>query len=416
VALLRMNRGDAVWPLLRHSPDPRVRSELIHRLAPLGADAGAIVRRLDAEPDLSSRRALLLALGEFGPRDLPAAAREKLLPKLQLIYCEDADPGLHAAAEWLLRTWQQDAWIRHVNDEWAEDAGSRTQRENGIRSRLAKDGNRAPPQWYVNGQAQTYVVLPGPIEFRMGSPATEVGRLESEVTHTRRIGRTFAIAAKSVTIAEYRRLTKDVYEIGEKYTRYPDLPVVVVSWYMAAKYCNLLSQAEGISESQWCYETDAGGNVTKLKANYLALSGYRLPTEAEVEYATRAGATTSRYFGESDELLRHYAWYTKSSGDSLQRVGSKKPNDFGLFDAHGNCFTWCQDPLADYPRSGGGIAVEDRELPPDQLAISGTVSRALRGGAYHYQSASLRSASRNGYVPGSRHDSFGFRPARTITY
>ena len=70
VALLKMNQPEKVWPLLKHSPDPRVRSYLIHRFGPLGADAKAIVKRLDEEPDITIRRALILSLGEYGEKDI----------------------------------------------------------------------------------------------------------------------------------------------------------------------------------------------------------------------------------------------------------------------------------------------------------------------------------------------------------
>ena len=78
VALLRMNQPEKVWPLLKHCPDPRVRSYLIHRLSPLGADAAAIIKHLDEEPDVTIRRALLLSLGEFSEKELPPAARNSL--------------------------------------------------------------------------------------------------------------------------------------------------------------------------------------------------------------------------------------------------------------------------------------------------------------------------------------------------
>ena len=97
VALLRMNQPAKVWPLLKHSPDPRVRSYLIHRLGPLGADAGAIVKQLDEESDLTIRRALILSLGEYGETEFTPDARNALLPKLQEMYRTASDPGLHAA-------------------------------------------------------------------------------------------------------------------------------------------------------------------------------------------------------------------------------------------------------------------------------------------------------------------------------
>ncbi|MBM3982856.1 MAG: hypothetical protein FJ304_21815 [Planctomycetes bacterium] len=411
VILLRLNRQAKVWPLLKHSPDPRVRSYLIHRLFPLGADPAAIIQRLDAEPDLSARRGLLLALGEFDEATLPTSSRTALLPKVQQVYRTEADPGLHAAAEWLLRTWKQEAWLKQVNAEWAMDGEGRDKRIAAIKELVTKDKEKTPPQWYVNTQGQTFVVIPGPVEFTMGSPKTEKDWQTDEVPHTRRIGRSFAIAQKSVTLAEYRSLTKDKYEIDDKYNYDPNLPVVGINWYMAASYCNLLSKEEGIPEDQWVYDVKGPQDI-KLKANYLSLTGYRLPTEAEMEYATRAGATTSRYFGESDELLGRYAWYAKSSNDVLKPVGLKKPNDFGLFDAQGNCFTWCQEEYGKYPTAKGDGAVEDTE---GGLVIDSTLSRVLRGGSGDLQASYVRSADRYSFVPSLRGTYLGFRPARTFT-
>jgi hypothetical protein len=94
--------------LLKHSPDPRVRSYLIHRFAPLGADARAIVNRLDEEPDMTIRRALILSLGEFEEKAWSTDERSRVTKNLQEIYSTAADPGLHSASEWLLRHWKQD--------------------------------------------------------------------------------------------------------------------------------------------------------------------------------------------------------------------------------------------------------------------------------------------------------------------
>jgi len=400
VALLKMNQPAKVWPLLKHSPDPRARSYLIHRLSPMGADAKAIVKHLDEEPDVTIRRALLLSLGEFGEKDLPPEDRKGLLPKLQEMYRTATDPGLHAASEWLLRTWKQEAWLKQVNEAWAKD---QEQREKASRAALAPGAKR---QWYVNGQGQTMVVIPGPVEFLMGSPTTEVGRQDYEAQHKKRIGRTFALAAKSVTVEQYRKFDKG-YQLPAVYTRTADLPVVGTSWHQAAVYCNWLSKEEGLDE---CYEIK-DGQVTKLKANYLSRTGYRLPTEAEMEYATRAGALTSRYYGETEALLPKYAWYMKNSQEKTWPVGSLKPNDLGLFDVQGDVYTWCQERYKNYPQGQGEKPEEDKE---DIYSINNQNSRVLRGGSFSDHSSYVRSALRNFNAPANRYTNHGFRPARTF--
>ncbi len=411
VAWLRMNPHAKVWPLLKHSTDPRVRSYLIHRLGPMGADAGAIVRQLDSESDITIRRALILSLGEFGQTEFTPDARKAMLPKLQEIYRTESDPGLHAASEWLLRTWKQEAWLKQVNDEWAKDKEQREKRLAAIGKALAKDQEKTPPQWYVNPQGQTMVVIPGPVEFVMGSPATEKNRGRFEPQHKKRIGRTFAVAATSVTKEQFLQFQPKFW--GNQMMRYPEptCPIGGVSWYEAAAYCNWLSKEEGIPEDQWCYEIK--GQETKLKEKYLSLTGYRLPTEAEMEYATRAGALTSRYYGETEELLPKYAWHVKNSQERTWPVGSLKANDLGLFDVEGNVIAWCQERYKEYPAGKGDEAVEDQE---DGLVVKDTDTRVLRGGTFVIQASAARSANRNNVaVPTFGNYAIGFRPARTFT-
>jgi formylglycine-generating enzyme required for sulfatase activity len=464
VALLRLGQPGKVWPLLKRSPpdDPRVRSYLIHRLSPLGADAEAILQRLQEEPDITIRRALLLSLGEFSEEQLPADARTSLLPKLKEIYGKEADPGLHAAVEWLLRHWKQEAWLKQMNEEWAKNEKERNQRIETIQQLVKRDKAKARPQWYVNSQGQTMVVIPGPVEFLMGSPPTEAGRLPQEKQHQRRIGRTFALAAKPVTVRDFRQFVKENeleawFEVDgqtpllwmKRHSPDEDCPMILVDWYRAAAYCNWLSQQDGIPEDQWCFETNARKlsqekmsvygslllpqhpltraantshfsflldqqlQVTALKKNYLSLHGYRLPTEAEKEYACRAGAVTSRYYGETDELLAQYGWYQQNSKDRTWPVGVKKPTDLGLFDMHGNVWNWCQENFkGDYAVSKGSTALEDGE---DSLQIVSTNSPVLRGGSFGNQALYVRSAYRIRNVPSLRTNDVGFRPARTFT-
>ncbi len=409
VALLKMNRPEKVWPLLKHSPDPRVRSYLIHRLHPLGADPLAIIKRLDEEPEITIRRALLLSLGEFGENVISPETRNGMLPELQAIYRSDADPGLHAAAEWLLRTWKQEPWLKQTNEEWAKDKEQRNKRIDGITQILAKDKEQTPPpQWYVNGQGQTMVVIPGPAEFVMGSPTTERDKRDDEPQHKKRIGRTFALAATPVTKEQFLRFRPAFTH--QEFQRYPALtcPIGGVVWYDAATYCNWLSEQEGLPAEQWSYEIT--GNEIRLKANYLSLSGYRLPMEAEMEYATRSGALTSRYFGETSDLLEKYAWYNKNSQEKTWPVGSLKPNDFGLFDVQGNVFTWCQESYAAYRQ--GDAVTDDNEA---ELEVDSTASRVVRGGSFINLASFVRSASRGSSVPANQSSIFGFRPARSLS-
>jgi formylglycine-generating enzyme required for sulfatase activity len=462
VALLRMEHPEMVWPLLRHSPDPRGRSYLVDRLAPLGADPGAIVRRLGEEPDVTIRRALILSLGEFPPESWGPAERRGLLEKMQDLYRSAEDPGVHAAAEWLLRTWKQEAWLQQVNDAWAKDRvkGEGWWVEGKDKASGPATRHRPPttPGWYVTSQGQTMVVIPGPVDFAMGSPPSEEGHMPEETQHKRRIGRTFAVAAKPVTVGEFRRFLRenrleDWFEGGgraaplmKKYSPDENGPIILVDWYRAAQYCNWLSQQERIPEEQWCYETNAGKlsqeevslftalclphhplaaaastsyflldrqpHVTAMKKNYLGLRGYRLPTGAEMEYACRAGAVTSRYYGEAEELLHKYGWYRKNSKDRTWPVGGKKPNDLGLFDTHGNVWNWCQERYREYPRGGGEGPIDDNE---DVLNINNQDFCVLRGGSFYYPPVSVRSAFRLWMAPATRYDFIGLRAARTFT-
>jgi formylglycine-generating enzyme required for sulfatase activity len=418
VALLRMKQEQKVWPLLKRAKepdDPRVRSYLIHRFGPLGADAEAIIKRLDDEPDITIRRALILSLGEYTDKELSLQTRNALVPKLQAIYGTDPDAGMHGAVEWLLRQWKQEAWLKKVNDEWANDKEVQEKRLDDIKQSLTKEKEKTP-QWYVNGKGHTMVVIPGPVEFLMGSPATEADRVANEIQHKKRIPRTLAIAAKSVTMEQYREFAKG-YNVGvAKYHRMADLPFVGMlgmSWYHAAAYCNWLSEQEGVDPKQWCYETAPPGatgpnvKIVKLRANYLQLEGYRLPTEAEMEYATRAGALTARFYGETEELLPKYAWYNKNSQEQTWPVGTLKPNDFGLFDMQGNVYTWCQESYQEYPTNGG----DDKE---DSLMIVNTKSRVLRGGSFASLASTVRSSTRYRNVPSNRSSRFGFRVSRTL--
>ena len=131
------------------------------------------------------------------------------------------------------------------------------------------------------------------------------------------------------------------------------------------------------------------------------------------EYACRAGAVTSRYYGETEELLAEYGWYLKNSKERAWPVGGKKPNDLGLFDMHGNVNNWCQESYGgDYAIPEGRGTIEDQE---DSLEIVST-NRVLRGGSFfHLPTAYARSAARLRSAPTIASYSYGFRPTKTFT-
>jgi formylglycine-generating enzyme required for sulfatase activity len=415
VALLRMNQPEKVWPLLKHSRDPSVRSYLIDRLSPLGADAKAIVKQLDKEADLTIRRALLLSLGEFTDKEFTLDERVALLPKLQEIYRKAADPGLHAASEWLLRLWKDDAWLRETDQAWAKDKQQQLKRLEVINEELKQATSSPEARWYVNGQGQTLVVIPGPVEFWMGSPPAEAGRFGGpagtmELRHWQRIGRSYALASKKVTAEQFRRFRQN----HPMYVPTNDCPAAGVSWHDAAAYCNWLSEQEGIPKEEWCYEPEKinfGRQTMKMTGNYLQRTGYRVPTEAEWEFACRAGAATRFSFGESEELLPKYGWFITNSQRKSQPVGILKPNDLGLFDMHGDMGDQCHDVYKPYGKPEDGRALEDLE---DSLPITLSNQRVVRGGGFFSPALFLRSAQRTGSPPTVRSYGVGFRPARTL--
>jgi formylglycine-generating enzyme required for sulfatase activity len=189
----------------------------------------------------------------------------------------------------------------------------------------------------------------------------------------------------------------------------PTCPIGRISWYEAAAYCNWLSREEGLPEVQWCYEIE--GNRTRIPKDHLLRTGYRLPTESEMEYVTRAGAITARHYGESDQLLPEYAWYFANSREQTWPVGTRKPNDLGLFDVHGNLFTWCDDVYEEYSGAQGELPIDDRIV---EGVVEGTRDRVLRGGSFTNRSADLRFAYRDNLQPSNRIDDIGFRIARTL--
>src|SRR5271157_1205457 len=391
VALVSLGQGEKVWDLLRHSPDPSVRSYIVNWLKPLGAGPEDLITKLEGiahdpvsipkdgksrmdailfHPETSERRALILALGGYDPDELSPDKREPLVEHLREMYRNDPDAGIHGAVEWTLRQWKQQEKLKELDAELMK---------------LKDRGNR---RWYVNSEGQTLAVIEGPVEFSMGSPDSEPERFDDEELHRMRIIRRFAIATKEVTVEQYQRFLKENPKIArlenDRYSPEPTGPMNGMTWYEAAAYCNWLSQQEGLAT---CYEPNDEGEYAegmKIVPDALEQPGYRLPTEAEWEYACRAGAVTSRYYGRSVELLGKYAWYSQNSQDRAWPCGQLLPNELGLFDMLGNVYEWCQEQYYPYPEGEGNTTTDDMNI---LLSIKERSPRLLRGGSFGIQPA-----------------------------
>ena len=201
----------------------------------------------------------------------------------------------------------------------------------------------------------------------------------------------------------------------------PDCPVELVDWFEAAAFANAMSAAEGLPSCYTligCTGTLGGGcgsSATCTTGTYLCSSvtvnspaaydcaGYRLPTEAEWEYAARAGADLYLYAGS--DTVDDVAWYDGNSGGATHGVAQRQANDWGLYDMSGNAWEWSWDRYGSYPSSA---AVEDPEGP------STGDHRPMRGGDWGVPPVSVRIARRNDGTPGNRGSSIGFRLARTV--
>jgi formylglycine-generating enzyme required for sulfatase activity len=171
-------------------------------------------------------------------------------------------------------------------------------------------------------------------------------------------------------------------------------PVEQVSWNDSVDYCNKRSVKEGLTP---CYS----GTGNNIQCDWSA-NGYRLPTEAEWEYAARAGTTTTYYWGDDSSVIGKYAWTSGNSGCTTHTVGEKLPNGWGLYDMSGNVWQWCWDWYGDYPAGS----------QTDYRGAASGLYRVDRGGSWYYVASVASSAYRGGSDPSDRGSAVGFRVVR----
>jgi sulfatase modifying factor 1 len=254
-----------------------------------------------------------------------------------------------------------------------------------IPTKVAPTATPAPTQEEIE-PIMPEMVLVEAGSFQMGSTD---GNADEQPVHTVHITRPFYMAKCAVTFEEYDRFCDDT--IGRSR---PDdggrgrgnLPVINVTWYDAVAYCNWLSEKEGLNS---CYS--GKGRLTQCD---FSADGYRLPTEAEWEYAARGGQKSQGYIYAGSDNPGDVAWYADNSGGKIYPVAQKQPNELGLYDMSGNLFEWCWDWYGrDYYASSP--ASDPTGPPPPNTGRPWEHNRARRSGSWREDADSIRITCRS---------------------
>ena len=366
-------------------PDPVQRTVFIDEMPAWHGDVVELATYCHALSDGALRSGLCLGVGSIPSGQLTDAERNAWKPVLSQWYETASDGGVLSAAGWALRQWGIEA-----------PAPSGTSQ--------ASDGR---PWLFVNSLGMTLVKMnPGAFVRKDQNPEAK--------EQTVQLTRAFFLGDREVSVGQFQQFISDTKcpneEKPEKWpgahaqaSPAPDYPVQQVDWYDAVLFCNWLSRKEGRTP---CYERT--GKKEKLQQSVehdvwrlvADANGYRLPTEAEWEYACRAGTTTHFSSGNDEETLRKYAVIQANRTGSC---GSKLPNGWGLFDMHGNVWEWCWDGFGRYDAKSPAV---------NPTGPAGVPHRVVRGGCWTFSAVDAVASNRGSCTPAGREFSLGFRVSR----
>ena len=394
IATLRLLFGSTdELRLLDATPDPTIRSYVIHNYGHSGGTATMLLTMLNQTESPAIRAGLLLALGEVARENFTTNEFRETVRTAQDLFRDDPDPGVHSAAEWLLKQLNHADAVDAIVDEL-----------RGVKS----DKRR----WSISPLGLTMVQVDGPFDIAMGSaPENDPERFFNEATVVRHCGRSLAVCSKEVTVDLFKQFIADNPSVEISQAALPvesgNAPQMDVKWYTAAWFCNWLSDKEGIPPDQWVYEPRSDGSYAhgmRVVAEPLQRTGYRLPTHYEWEYCARAGTKTSRYYGRGTELLPYYAWYAENAGALGHDTGRLKPNPIGLFDVLGNAYEWCTS------RASMTIEIEPNSK---REFVNQNRARRVRGGNLLEQARFQRATRRSYHMSHTEGLNFGLRVVRT---
>lgn len=368
--LLLQQTDPIAWTVFHRSTDLTSRSLAIQLATEFRVSSNEIQQRLREETDPGVLTALLQILGSITVER--TTLEEQTLTRIAELVRNHPDAGVHSSAHWCLTQWNDTSTLSSVAKASNEDH---------------QNGPREPKRWLVTPSGALMVKIDG-------------RSVES-------IGRDFLISAHEVTIDQFRSFTPGRY-FSQEFGPAGDCPANIIKWKDAVAYCNWLSAQEGLMEF---YPNDQGELESwQPSESDLNGSGYRLPQDAEWEFAARGGTTTDRPFGTDESLMVHYDWCLNNTASFTARhrsnlldlyadpntarskpVGQLLPNEYGLFDVLGNVAEWCND-----------------------LSPHNRVERAIRGGAaggaIRYMSATRKGTAQ----PNEEFNSNGFRVVRTL--
>lgn len=389
IALASLGELDAIQDGLKAKWGPSVRSSIVtHAWRSVSPTKMVDLLRNATNPTLQSQ--IVLAIGAYAPEKIPDTDLRYTKLRLRDWATGASDALLMNASRWCLSQWK----------EPVEETSRGTPLDN--------DRN-----WYSTSLGHQLIVLPAPKLALLGKH-----------DHQRQwiaMNRSFAISSTEVTGKQFTEFLDDPrvqkWIDANRRKRIPPVaseaaPQNGVTWELAIRYCQWLSEKESISEDQWCYKNvwNSDEGIPPLEANYLDRTGYRLPTRAEWEWACGSGSTESWHFGSDIAQTRFYEWTEPHSQSNIHFVGQLRPNAYGLFDMGGNVAEWTDNfaapPLRDtshyYNIDSGNSNDSDKSYC------------VLAGGRYRLRAEAAATTSAVLNTPDYLSATVGIRIARTI--
>ena len=387
VMALQLGEVEPAKQMLALAADPSQRTLLIHHLHEWRGNLADYAPLLQETDDADFQSGLCQALGQIPVTELTVDERQTLEPVLKNLHSNSPHGSVHSAARWALQQWK----LKLPNSSPTDPA---------------KPGRN----WYVNPLGMTLLKMSAGNFQRKDMEGKDLGK----VTLTR----AFWLGDCEVTRKQFEAFIVDPdcppaekpqdWQVNESFSPSANHPRNSVNWFDAVLFCNWLSRREGLLSH---YERT--GEKVKDPNSKLGQwdvwrtmpesTGYRLPTEAEWEFACRAKSATDFCFGDDESMLSQYAVFNR---EKTQPVSSRQPNGWGVFDMHGNLWEWNADWHEDFASTPGRQII-------DPVGPSTGGHRVGRGGSWYNNAESARSANRNLSRPNGRYGVNGFRVART---